>query len=129
MAQAVTARLYITPKQLADLDRPASKRTVSVMLFDSEGKKVRGFQPSKMHKGRISLGGCLDGMVLTVKSSGSFGQEDVNAKFRSSFQKILEQLSATDEHGQLAGYCDVPAEIEMLKGAQDARSIALELGL
>jgi hypothetical protein len=124
----VTARLYVTTKQLGDLDRPASKRTISVKLFDAEGKSLRGFQPSKLHKGRISLGGCLDGMVLTVKSSGSFGQEDVNAKFRSSFQKVLEQLSAADEAGQ-TGYCDVPAEVEMLKGAQDARSIALELGL
>jgi len=124
---AATARLYLTDGQIADTDRPAAKRTVSYKLLDKDGNSVRGFQPTKMKRAKVVFGGGLNGLVATVKSSGSFSQEELDAKHRPAFAKIWDSLSK-EENG-VRGYADVPVEIEMLTAASDAKALNLELGL
>jgi hypothetical protein len=123
----VTARLYLTDSQIADTDRPAAKRTISMKLVDEKGNSLRGFQPTKLKRAKIVFGGGLKGLVATVKSSGSFSQEELDAKHRPAFAKMYEALSK--ETDGVRGYADVPAEIEMLTAVKDGRSLNLELGL
>ncbi len=125
---AATARLYLTDGQIADADRPVAKRTISYRLFDENGKAVRGFQPTKSNRAKVTFGGDLEGVTATVKSSGSFSQEEMDLKHRGLFPKLYEQLAEADASGQ-RGYADVPVEIEMLAAAADARKLKLELGL
>ena len=125
--QQVTARLYLTDAQIADLDRPAAKRTISMKILDEKGNSLRGFQPTKMKRAKIAFGGGLKGLVATVKSSGSFSQEELDAKHRGAFAKIYDALSK-EENG-VRGYADIPAEVEMMTAVKDGRSLNLELGL
>ena len=116
-----TAKLYLTPGQLEDIDRPTAKRTIAYKLVGEDKRPVRGFQPTRDRQARITFGGKLDGMVTTVKCSGSFSAADVDADHEHWFGKLYSKLAETK------GFVSAPVSTEYLEAAGDAGEVEIEL--
>jgi hypothetical protein len=116
-----TAKLYVTPKMIADTDRPAEKRTIACRLVDENKRPVRGFQPTRERQAKLVFGGKLEGMVATVKCSGSFSAADVDADHQQWFGRLYAKLEETK------GFVSAPVAVEFLEAAGDAGEVEIEL--
>jgi hypothetical protein len=123
------AKLYVTSKQVADIDRPTDKKTIAVKVVNEKGEAIRGFKPTKEAPIELTLGGRLKEMKVTLKCSGAFQAADVDADHEVWFGKVLAALEDSYKPGrETSGLVKVPVDsMQALEVATEISEIDIEL--